>query len=91
MWLSWSVFKKKDVLLLTDVFEKYIDTCLTFYGLDPCDYFSAPELSWDAMLKVTNIELEKISDIDKYLSIEKGWRGGISYIAKRYSKANNKF
>ena len=25
-----------------------------------------------------------------YLFVEKGMRGGISYIAKRYSKANNK-
>ena len=52
---------------------------------------SAPGLSWDAMLKMTNIDLEKISDIDKYLFIEKGLRGGISYIAKRYAKANSKY
>ena len=38
---------------------------------------------------MTGIELEKISDIDKYLFIEKGLRGGISYIAKRHAKANN--
>ena len=43
------------------------------------------------MLKMTGVKLEKISDIDKYLFIEKGSRGGISYIAKRYAKANNKY
>ena len=84
-------YLKKDVLLLADVFEKFIDTCMKFYGLDPCHYFSSPELSWDEMLKVTEIELEKISDIEKCLFIEKGLRARISYIAKRYDKANNKY
>ena len=40
---------------------------------------------------MTSIKLEKISEIDKYLFIEKGTRGRISYIAKRYAKANNKY
>ena len=44
-------YLKKDVLLLTDGFEKFIGTCLTFYKLDPCHYFSSPGLSMDAMLK----------------------------------------
>ena len=50
----WDVFKmknmgdyhdhylKKDVLLLADVFEEFIDTCMTFYGLVPWHYFSSP-------------------------------------------------
>ena len=78
-------------MLLADVFKKFIVTCLEFYGIDPCHDFSSPGLSWDAMLKMTTIKLEKISDIGKYLFIEKGLRGGISYIAKRYAKANNKY
>ena len=44
-------YLKKDVLLLADVFEKFTDTCLKPYGLDPCHYFSSLGLSWDAMLK----------------------------------------
>ena len=79
-----------DVLLLADVFEKFIFTSLKNYNLDPCHYFSAPGLSWDAMSKMTNVELEKASDADKHLFIEKGMRGGISYVNKRYSRANNK-
>ena len=82
-------YLKKDVLLLADVFEKFISTCLKNYNLDPCHYFSALGLSWDAMLKMTKVELEKISDPDMHLFIEKGMRGGISYINKRYSEANN--
>ena len=84
-------YLKKDILLLADVFEKFVDTCLKFYGLDPCHYFSSPGLSLDAMLKMTGVKLEKISDIHIYLFIEKVLRGGISYIAKRYVKANNKY
>ena len=43
------------------------------------------------MLKMTSVKLEKISEIDQYLFIEKGTRRGISHIAKRYAKANNKY
>ena len=65
--------------------------CLKFYGLDPCHYFGSPGMSWDAMLKMTGVKLEKISDIDMYLFIKKGLKGGISYNAKRHAKANNKY
>ena len=84
------LYLKTDVLLLADVFEKFMKTCLDYYGLDPCHYFSSPGLSWDDMLKMTRVELELISDINMDLFMEKGMRGGISYIAKRHSKANNK-
>ena len=40
---------------------------------------------------MTGVKLENISEIDKYLSIEKGLRGEVCYIAKRYAKANNKY
>ena len=84
-------YLKKDILLWADVFKNFIATSIKFYRLDPCHYFSYPGLRWDGMLKMTGVRLEKISDIGKYLFIEKGLRAGFSYIAKRYSKANNKY
>ena len=68
-------------MLLADVFENFRKLCLEYYKLDPCHYFSSPGLAWDAMLKMTKIKLDLISDIDMHLFIEKGLRGGISYIA----------
>ena len=81
------LYLKTDVLLLCDVFEKFIDVCLKDYGLDPCHYFSSPGLSCDAMLKMTGIKLEKINDIAMYSFLEKGMRGGVSCISKRYRKS----
>ena len=43
------------------------------------------------MLKMTKVELEKISDADIHLFIEKGRKGDICFVSKRYSKASNDF
>ena len=68
------------------MFEKCRNNSLKNYGLLSSHLFSAPGLSWDAMPKMTKIELP-----DMYISFGKGIGGGISYISNRYSKANNKY
>ena len=85
------LYLRTDVLLLADVFENFRSTCLSHYRLDPCHYFSAPGLSWDALLRMTKINLDLISDTDQQLFIEKGIRGGISTITHRHAVANNKY
>ena len=89
------LYLKSDVLILADVFENFRKKKKKkrkeYYNLDPAHYLSCPGFSWDAMLKMTIINLELITDIDMYHMVETGLRGGVSYIANRYSKPNNKY
>ena len=87
----YDLYLKSDIPLLADVFENFRKTCLQYYKLDPAHYFGSPGLSRHSMLKMTDIKLELMTDVNMYRFIENGMRGGINYIANRYSNANNKY
>ena len=79
----YDLYLKSDVPILADVFQNFRKTGKEYYNLDPAHNFSCPGFDWDAMLKITDIILELITDIDMYKMVEKGLRGGVSYIANR--------
>ena len=64
---------------------------MKYYKLDPCHYHTAPGLAWDACLKETNQKLQLLKDYDMLMMFERGIRGGITHISKRYAEANNKY
>ena len=86
-----NLYLKSDVLLLADVFENFRKTCLKHYKLDPAHYYTSPGLAWDACLKETGQHLQLLSDYDMLMMFERGIRGGITHISKRYAEANNKY
>ena len=53
---------------------------MNHYDLDPAWYFSAPDLAWDAALKMVKVQLELLSDPDMLLMIENDIRGIIATI-----------
>ena len=85
------LYLKSDVLLLADVFENFRSTCLKHYKLDPAHYYTSPGLAWDACLKTTGQKLQLLHDYDMLMMFERGIRGGITHISKRYAVANNKY
>jgi len=66
------LYLKIDVLLLVDVFENFRDVCMRAYNLDAAHYFTAPGLSFDAMLKFTGQKLQLLHDYDMLLMFENG-------------------
>ena len=83
------LYLKTDVLQLADVFESFRSGSMDNYKLDPAHYVSAPHLSWDAMLKMTQCNLQLLDDPEMFRMIDNNLRGGICMITKRYARANN--
>lgn len=83
------LYQNTDVILLAEVFLSFRRTSLKYYNLDPVHFITGAELTWNAGLKFSKIELELFSDVNDYLWIESQMRGGISFLGERYVVANN--
>jgi len=78
-----------DVFLLADCFEAFRQAMLRAHGLDCLHFPSLPSLSCQMALKMTQVELDLITDPDMFLMIESGIRGGLSYVIWRFAEANH--
>ena len=85
------LYLRTNVVLLANVFEAFRDTCLRHYKLDPVHFYTSPGLAWKACLKRTGIKLELLTDPDMLLMFERGIRGGITQVVRKYASANNKY
>ena len=87
------MYCKSDVILLADVFEKFVKVSTEEYKINPLYCVSLPGYTYQCALKYTNIKLQTLQDKDLILLIENNIRGGISSVmGDRYVKSdeNNK-
>jgi hypothetical protein len=75
--------------LLAQVFETFRSMALKNYGVNPAHYRTLPGFSWDALLKLSGMKVDLISDPEIYLFLENSIRGGVSTISNRYASAND--
>ena len=83
------LYLKSDVILLADVFEKFIKVSYEEFKINPLYCVSLPGYTWEAGLKYTNIKLQTLQDKDMILLLENNIRGGISSVmGDRYVKSD---
>ena len=86
------LYLQMDVVLPENIFEKFRETALKHYGLNPAHFYTLPGFSnWCACLKHTRVRLELLTNPDMLLMFELGIRGGITKAIHKYASANNQY
>ena len=84
------LYLKSDVILLADVFEKFIEISVDEYGMNPLYCVSLPGYTWQCGVKYTDINLQTLQDKEMILLLENNIRGGISSVmGDRYIKSDD--
>ena len=82
-------YLKRDVHQLADVFETFRKLAINEDGLDPAHYYTLPGLTLDSALKMSKVKLNLLPTEEMYCFVEKGIRGGCTFINKHHIKLNN--
>ena len=85
------LYVQADTAQLIDVFENFRYLCLKDHDLDLTCFVSTPSLAFEAMLKITKVKIELLTDIDMVLVSEKPIRGGLTQVIRKHGMANNKY
>ncbi|GBO35192.1 hypothetical protein AVEN_41119-1 [Araneus ventricosus] len=77
--------------MLAEVFTSFRRKAMRYYDLDPIHFVTSAELTWNAGLKFTKIELQLLTNVNDYIWFESQMRGGICFLGKRHAVANNPY
>ena len=81
-------YLKLDVHQLADVFEAFRALAIREDGLDPSHYYTLPGLTLDSAFKMTRARIDLVQEQEQYEFIEKGIRGGCTFVNKHYLRVN---
>ena len=83
------LYCKSDVILLADVFEKFVKVSTKEYKINPLYCVNLPGYTYQCALKYTDIKLQTLQDKDLILLLDNNIRGGISSVmGDRYVKSD---
>ncbi|GFT25899.1 c2H2-type domain-containing protein [Trichonephila clavipes] len=85
------MYQNVDVIMLAEIFLLLRRTSLQSYHLDPVHFITSPQLTWNAGLIISKVELQLLGDVNEYLWFEKGMRGGVCLLGRRHAIANNPY
>ena len=79
------IYLKTGCTLLADAFETTREKNIEEQLIDPANYISLPQLSFDSMLKLTKVELDLFTpdQVEMYRLFKSNTRGGIYYLSKK--------
>ena len=85
------IYSKRDVILLADIFEKFVKVSTEEYDITPLYCISLPGYTYQRASKYTDTNLQTLEDKDFILLLENNIRGGISSVmGDRYVKSDEK-
>jgi hypothetical protein len=87
------IYLKIDILLLTEIFENFIEISKKRYRIDPCWYYTLPGYSWDSAFYFTKQKVELFNNVNMIeFFLNNAIRGGISTVCrKKHLIANNEY
>ena len=84
------LYNKADVILVADIFEKFLEVSLSEFGINPLYHISLPGTTCSKGLRYTGAELELFKNVDLFQLFENGMRGGVSGVfGDRFIESNN--
>ena len=82
------LYNELDTGLLLETITQFRLSVMSKFGLDMAHYISLPQYAFQCMLRYTRVDIGLVSDVDMFLFLQQGIRGGVSYCSTRLAQSS---